>query len=126
MAKLLVQESSGVREFELVDNEVKVGRELDNTLRLAAVGGDTDVSLVDFFRITYQRPFVAVGDTLAFSATAGRPARPTAWLRRSDARTGGMRRLARAARRRRLFCDWSRLRRRDPAVAQRIRLRRRA
>lgn len=35
MAKLLVQESSGVREFELVDNEVKVGRELDNMLRLA-------------------------------------------------------------------------------------------
>jgi pSer/pThr/pTyr-binding forkhead associated (FHA) protein/uncharacterized RDD family membrane protein YckC len=35
MAKLLVQESSGVREFELVDNEIKVGRELDNMLRLA-------------------------------------------------------------------------------------------
>jgi uncharacterized RDD family membrane protein YckC len=35
MAKLLVQESSGVREFELVDNEIKIGRELDNTLRLA-------------------------------------------------------------------------------------------
>ncbi len=35
MAKLLVQESSGVREFDLVDNEVHIGRELDNTLRLA-------------------------------------------------------------------------------------------
>jgi len=35
MAKLLVQESSGVREFELVDNEVQIGRELDNALRLA-------------------------------------------------------------------------------------------
>lgn len=35
MAKLLVQESAGVREFELVDNEVHIGRELDNTLRLA-------------------------------------------------------------------------------------------
>ncbi|MBK8726421.1 MAG: FHA domain-containing protein [Holophagaceae bacterium] len=35
MAKLLVQESSGVREFELVDNEIHIGRELDNTLRLA-------------------------------------------------------------------------------------------
>jgi len=35
MAKLLVQESSGVREFELVDDEVKIGRELDNVLRLA-------------------------------------------------------------------------------------------
>ena len=35
MAKLLVQESSGVREFELVDIEVQIGRELDNALRLA-------------------------------------------------------------------------------------------
>ena len=35
MAKLLVQDSSGVREFELVDNEVQIGRELDNALRLA-------------------------------------------------------------------------------------------
>jgi pSer/pThr/pTyr-binding forkhead associated (FHA) protein/uncharacterized RDD family membrane protein YckC len=35
MAKLLVQESSGVRDFELVDIEIKIGRELDNTLRLA-------------------------------------------------------------------------------------------
>jgi uncharacterized RDD family membrane protein YckC len=34
MAKLLVHESAGVREFEIVDNEVHMGRELDNTLRL--------------------------------------------------------------------------------------------
>ena len=35
MAKLLVQESTGAREFELVDLEVNIGRELDNTLRLS-------------------------------------------------------------------------------------------
>jgi uncharacterized RDD family membrane protein YckC len=35
MAKLLVQESNGAREFELVDQEVSIGRELDNTLRIA-------------------------------------------------------------------------------------------
>ncbi len=35
MAKLLVQESAGTREFELVDNEIHIGRELDNALRLA-------------------------------------------------------------------------------------------
>ncbi|MDR3669871.1 MAG: FHA domain-containing protein [Holophaga sp.] len=35
MAKLLVQEGNGAREFELVDLEVNIGRELDNTLRLA-------------------------------------------------------------------------------------------
>ena len=34
MAKLLVHESAGVREFEIIDNEVQMGRELDNTLRL--------------------------------------------------------------------------------------------
>jgi uncharacterized RDD family membrane protein YckC len=34
MAKLLVHESAGVREFEIIDNEVHMGRELDNTLRL--------------------------------------------------------------------------------------------
>ncbi|HWQ10935.1 MAG TPA: FHA domain-containing protein, partial [Holophaga sp.] len=35
MAKLLIQENNGVREFELVDNEIQIGRELDNALRLA-------------------------------------------------------------------------------------------
>ena len=34
MVKLLVHESAGAREFEIVDTEVHVGRELDNTLRL--------------------------------------------------------------------------------------------
>jgi len=35
MAKLLIQESAGVREFELVDDEIRIGRELDNTLRVS-------------------------------------------------------------------------------------------
>lgn len=35
MAKLLVNESAGTREFELVDAEAHIGRELDNSLRLA-------------------------------------------------------------------------------------------
>ena len=35
MAKLLVQEGRGVREFELVDLEAGIGRELDNALRLS-------------------------------------------------------------------------------------------
>jgi len=34
MAKLLVQDSNGPREFELVDVEVTLGRELDNAMRL--------------------------------------------------------------------------------------------
>jgi len=35
MAKLLIHESTGIREFELVDDEVRIGREFDNNLRIA-------------------------------------------------------------------------------------------
>jgi hypothetical protein len=35
MAKLLIQESAGIREFELVDDEIQIGRELDNALRIS-------------------------------------------------------------------------------------------
>jgi len=35
MAKLLVHENTGIREFELIDDEVRIGRELDNALRIS-------------------------------------------------------------------------------------------
>jgi pSer/pThr/pTyr-binding forkhead associated (FHA) protein len=35
MAKLLIHESTGIRQFEIVDAEVRIGRELDNNLRIA-------------------------------------------------------------------------------------------
>jgi hypothetical protein len=35
MAKLLIHESAGIREFELMDDEVRIGREFDNNLRIA-------------------------------------------------------------------------------------------
>jgi len=35
MAKLLIHESTGIREFELMDDEVRIGREFDNNLRIA-------------------------------------------------------------------------------------------
>jgi len=35
MAKLLIHESAGIREFEIVDEEVRIGRELDNNLRIS-------------------------------------------------------------------------------------------
>ncbi|MDR2560898.1 MAG: FHA domain-containing protein [Holophagales bacterium] len=35
MAKLLIHESTGIREFELVDDDVRIGREFDNNLRIA-------------------------------------------------------------------------------------------
>jgi len=34
MTKLLIHEQAGVREFEVVDEELRIGRELDNMLRL--------------------------------------------------------------------------------------------
>jgi len=35
MARLLIYESAGTREFELIDEEVHIGRELDNALRIS-------------------------------------------------------------------------------------------
>jgi pSer/pThr/pTyr-binding forkhead associated (FHA) protein len=35
MARLIIHESTGVRQFEIVDEEVRIGRELDNNLRIA-------------------------------------------------------------------------------------------
>jgi len=35
MARLLIHESAGTREFELIDEEVHIGRELDNALRIS-------------------------------------------------------------------------------------------
>jgi pSer/pThr/pTyr-binding forkhead associated (FHA) protein len=35
MAKLLIHESDAVREFEIVDEEIRIGRELDNNVRIA-------------------------------------------------------------------------------------------
>jgi len=35
MAKLLIHETTGIREFELMDEEVRIGREFDNNLRIA-------------------------------------------------------------------------------------------
>ncbi|MCL1894317.1 MAG: FHA domain-containing protein [Holophagaceae bacterium] len=35
MAKLLIHENSGTREFEIVDEEIRIGRELDNNLRIS-------------------------------------------------------------------------------------------
>jgi hypothetical protein len=56
-------------EFPVAQASLKEGA---NTIRFAADGGATDVSLVDFVRITYWRPFVAVDDSLAFTGAAGR------------------------------------------------------
>src|SRR5262249_44295730 len=43
----------------------------DNTVTLVAQGGDSDVSLLDSIRITYQHSFTAEDDTLIFTARGG-------------------------------------------------------
>ena len=42
-------------------------REGENTVRLTAFGGDSDVSLVDYIRITYPHAYTADGDALRFN-----------------------------------------------------------
>jgi len=42
-------------------------REGENTVRLTAFGGDGDVSLVNYIRITYPHAYTADGDTLRFT-----------------------------------------------------------
>ncbi|NOZ78467.1 MAG: hypothetical protein GXP48_04660, partial [Acidobacteria bacterium] len=42
-----------------------------NVVTLQAKGGDTDVSIVDWIRLTWDRPFVARNDALSMTAPAG-------------------------------------------------------
>ncbi len=44
----------------------------DNQIRLASQGGDVDVSLVDYLRITYQHTFAVDGDALRITAPTNR------------------------------------------------------
>jgi hypothetical protein len=44
-------------------------REGSNTVRLVAIGGTADISLVDYVRISYQHTFLADNDSLKFTAT---------------------------------------------------------
>ncbi len=46
-------------------------REGDNTLSLVAVGGDSDISLIDWVRLTYSHQYRADSNALKFSVPAG-------------------------------------------------------
>ncbi len=46
-------------------------REGDNTVQLIAIGGDSDVSLVDVIRLSYWHSYAADNDALQFTAKAG-------------------------------------------------------
>jgi hypothetical protein len=47
----------------------------DNLISLAAVGGDTDISFVDWMRLTYARQYVAENNALQFSVPGGKGVR---------------------------------------------------
>jgi hypothetical protein len=54
--------------FSLPASQLKDG---DNNVQLAAQGGPSDVSLIDYVRLSYPRTFTADSDRLRFEATAG-------------------------------------------------------
>jgi len=61
-------QASGLARLPVPQCELLEG---DNLVTLAARGGQTDVSLVDFIRLTYWHTYTADGDSLRFSALGG-------------------------------------------------------
>ena len=61
-------QSRGVANLTVAQSKLIDG---DNVVRLIAQAGETDVSLVDSVRITYQHTYTAEGDALRLSATGG-------------------------------------------------------
>jgi len=61
-------QTSGVVQVPVPQSELLEG---DNLVTLAARGGQTDVSLIDFIRLTYWHTYTADDDALRFSALGG-------------------------------------------------------
>ncbi|MCP4716629.1 MAG: hypothetical protein GY868_16025, partial [Deltaproteobacteria bacterium] len=69
MGELLFEgQKRGVAEIAVSHKLLKEG---DNSVRLEPLGGELDVSMVDYVRITYQRAYTADNDTLQCSARGG-------------------------------------------------------
>lgn len=47
----------------------------ENTIKLTVIGGETDVSLLDYLRLTYARTYHAENDVLSFSVAAAQSVR---------------------------------------------------
>ena len=60
-------DSGGVAKITLAASAVKEG---ENRLALVALGGDSDISLVDTVRLTYAHTYAADGDALRFSLSS--------------------------------------------------------
>lgn len=62
------QQTEGISTFSLPASSVQPGA---NTVTLTGVGGEDDVSLVDYIQLTYARTYAAASDALKFSANSG-------------------------------------------------------
>jgi hypothetical protein len=58
-------QEEGLGRFEVPQALLKEG---PNTVTLTPLGGNTDVDLMDYIRLTYQRQYLAVNDALIFTA----------------------------------------------------------
>jgi uncharacterized repeat protein (TIGR01451 family) len=62
------QQTEGISTFSLPVSAVQPGT---NTVTLTALGGNDDVSLVDYIQLTYARTYAVESDQLKFSVNAG-------------------------------------------------------
>jgi hypothetical protein len=58
----------GVGTFQVSQSQLREG---ENQVSLVALGGQPDVSLIDYIRITYQHAYTADNNALRFTATGG-------------------------------------------------------
>jgi hypothetical protein len=65
---IFADQSLGVTTFSVSQSLLVEG---DNQVTLVAQGGDMDVSLIDYLRLTYWHRYTADSDTLRFTATGG-------------------------------------------------------
>jgi len=59
---------SALQEFQIDPSWLRLGA---NQVILEAQNGDTDVSVTDYLSLTWQRPYIAVGDRLEMAAPSG-------------------------------------------------------
>ena len=61
-------QTAGVARIPVLQSSLREG---DNSVELIAIGGDSDVSLVDVIRVSYWHSYAADNDALQFTAKAG-------------------------------------------------------
>jgi hypothetical protein len=64
------RQNEGIKSFDVSQSLLTSG---DNTISLITRGGDFDMTIFNYLRVTYWRPYTAENDALRFSAEAQRP-----------------------------------------------------